>query len=363
MTRAARDAGFEVVVATRVRDHGERIRAEGFALRPLAWRRRGGGLLGAIKAITAIARLYRTERPDVVYHVALKPIIFGALAVRLAFPLGKGRPSPVAAVTGLGAVLDRAVTRAGARFHPLALALRLATRSGWVTVENPDNSAVLAKIGLDPARIALIRGSGVDTAHYQPLPGLPGSAIAVALVSRMLRSKGIPEAVAAIGRLRAEGHQIELLLTGATDPDNRDSLREGELRALASEPGIEWLGHVADVREVWRRAAIAVLPSTYGEGIPAALLEAASCARPIVATDVPGCREAVIAGETGLLVPPRDITALAAAIADLAADPDRRCAMGRAGRKLAEREFSEEIVAEKTLALYQLLQQERAGVA
>jgi glycosyltransferase involved in cell wall biosynthesis len=359
MTRAARDAGFEVVVATRVRDHGERIRAEGFALRPLLWRRRGDGLLGSLRAIIAIARLYRAERPDVVYHVALKAIVFGALAARLAFPFGWKRPLPVAAVTGLGAVFDRVANRPGARFHPLALALRLATRRGRVTVENPDNREVLAKIGLDPARIALIRGCGVDTTRFQPLPEARGPAVTIALVARMLRSKGVLDAVAAVRKLRAEGHQIELILAGATDSDNRDSLSDDEMRALAAEPGVEWLGHVADVREIWHRVDIAILPSTYGEGLPAALLEAASCARPIITSDTPGCREAVLQGETGLLVPAHDVAALAVAIATLAGDPDRRRAMGRAGRALVEREFSEQIVAAKTLVLYRALLREK----
>src|SRR5205807_2783557 len=136
---------------------------------------------------------------------------------------------------------------------------------------------------------------------------------------------------------------IELLLAGPADPDNRGSLSEERLSSLSAEPGIEWLGPVSDVREVWRRAAIAVLPSTYGEGVPKALLEAAACARPIVATDVPGCREVVRPGETGILVQPRDVEGLAEAIATLAGDPARRDAMGRAGRALMERDFAEEI--------------------
>jgi glycosyltransferase involved in cell wall biosynthesis len=126
-----------------------------------------------------------------------------------------------------------------------------------------------------------------------------------------------------------------------------------------AEPGVEWLGPVADVHTMWRRAAIAVLPSTYGEGIPKTLLEAAASARPVVATDVPGCREAVRAGETGLLVPPHDIDALAEAIAALAADPVLRARMGRAGRALMERHFADEIVARETLALYRAILQER----
>jgi glycosyltransferase involved in cell wall biosynthesis len=171
----------------------------------------------------------------------------------------------------------------------------------------------------------------------------------------MLRGKGVEEAVAAVRLLRARGLAVELLLAGPTDPDNPGSLTPEELRSLAAGSGIAWLGPVADVREVWRRAAIAVLPSTYGEGVPKTLLEAAACARPIVATNVAGCREVARADETGLLVPPHDVPALAEAIATLAADPVRRHALGTAARALVEREFGEGIVARQTLALYRQL--------
>jgi glycosyltransferase involved in cell wall biosynthesis len=233
--------------------------------------------------------------------------------------------------------------------------------NGRVIVQNPEDGAALAGFGIAPAGIVLIRSSGVDIDHFAPLPEPPGPIVTVALVARMLRSKGVLDAIAAVRRLRTQGLAIELVLAGPTDPDNRASLSAAALSALTAEPGVEWLGRVEDVRAVWRRAAIAVLPSTYGEGVPKALIEAAACGRAIVATDMPGCREAVRAGETGLLVPPYDIDALAEALAALAGDPARRQAMGRAGRDLIEREFGEESVARQTLALYQTVLGERAA--
>jgi glycosyltransferase involved in cell wall biosynthesis len=230
-----------------------------------------------------------------------------------------------------------------------------------VVVQNPEDRAALAGFGIDPERIALIRGSGVDITRFLPLPEPAGGTVAVALVSRMLRDKGVLEAAAATRRLRARGLPIQLLLVGPTDPDNANSLTAEILRSLAAEPGIDWLGPVSDVRTVWRCAAIAVLPSTYGEGVPKALLEAAACGRPLVAADVPGCREAVRSGETGILVPPHDVDALAEAIAALAADPERRAAMGRAGRALIEQQFTDAIVARETLALYGAALQQRGG--
>jgi glycosyltransferase involved in cell wall biosynthesis len=362
VARAAREADFEVVVATRVRAHGEEIRDEGFALRPIAWRRRGDGPLGAARAISAISRLYRDERPDIVHHVALKPVLFGGIARRLAFAHSADTPALVDSVMGLGSGFSRSARAARLRRQPLGLALGLVAggrNRGWIVVQNPEDRAALAGLGIDVGRIALIRGSGVDTSRFVPLPEPGGDTVTVALVSRMLRDKGVLDAAAAIRKLRAQGLAIELLLAGPTDPDNANSLTPEVLRSLAAEPGIEWLGPVADVRAVWRRAAIAVLPSTYGEGVPKTLLEAAACGRPLVAADVPGCREVVRPGATGILVPPHDVDGLAGAIAALAGDPARRAALGRTGRELIECRFTDEIVARETLALYRTALAER----
>jgi glycosyltransferase involved in cell wall biosynthesis len=353
VARAARDAGFAVAVATRVREHGAQIRGEGFALIPLRWRRRGDGVLGGLRAIIEIARVYRRERPAILYHVALKPALFGAVAARLTF-FGWTRPAIVSAVMGLG-------SSAGSpwRRRVLARALRLVAGSGWVVVQNAEDREALAASGFGRRRLSLIRGSGVDSVRFAPLPEPAG--YAVGFVGRMLRSKGVLDAAAAVRRLRAEGLTVELILAGAADPDSADSLSEAELAALGREAGITWLGRVEDVREVWRRAAIALLPSSYGEGVPKALLEAAACGRSIIASDIPGCRDVVVDRQTGLLVPPGDISALAAAIRSLADDPGLRRRMGAAGRARVAREFAEEGVAEQTLALLRSALAERGG--
>ena len=318
---------------------------------PLRWKRRGDGLLGSVRALLEIVGVYRRQQPDILYHVALKPALFGGLAAQFAF-FRRDKPAVVSAVMGLG-------TSARARWRRRALgwALRLVVGDGRVIVQNPDDGAALAALGFHPARIALIRGSGVDTAHFAGLPEPDGCA--VALVGRMLRSKGVLDAVAAVRRLRSEGLSVDLLLAGAADPDSRDSLTDAELQALAGERGVEWLGHIKDVRTVWQRAAIALLPSSYGEGVPKALLEAASCARPIIASDMPGCRDVVVHGETGLLVPPGDVQALAGAIRKMAGDPALRARMGAAGRGRIIAEFGEAIVAEQTLTLLRLALGER----
>jgi glycosyltransferase involved in cell wall biosynthesis len=348
VARAARDAGFAVAVATRVREHGEQIRGEGFALHPLGWKRRGDGILGGLRSLREIVRLYRRENPDILYHVALKPVLFGGIAARLAFRRND-RPAVLSAVMGLGAGFATGV--AYWRKRALGWALRAAAADGQVIVQNPEDRAALIQLGFDPDRLALIRGSGVDTGYFAALPDPAGQDVTVAFVGRMLRSKGVLDAVSAIRKLRAGGYPVNLLLAGAPDADSRVSLSEAELHALATEPGIEWLGHVEDVREVWRRAAIAVLPSSYGEGVPKSLLEAASCARPIIASDIPGCREVVASRESGLLIPAHNISLLAATIQILAGDPWLRAKMGAAGRARIVAEFAEGAVAEQTVAL------------
>ncbi len=364
VARAARDAGFEVVVATRVQDHGARILAEGLTLRPLAWRRRGDGIAGSVRAIAAIARLYRSERPDILHHVALKPVLFGSLARAFAFGYGCDAPAVIDAVMGLGSAFSATSIAARLRRLALGLVLRFAVgrRPSQVIVQNPEDGAALSALGVERSRISLIGGSGVDVQHFAPLPMPKGNPVIIALVSRMLRDKGVLDAVAAIRRLRQRNLPIELVLAGPPDPDNSGSLSEAELLSLAAEPGVTWLGAVKDVREIWQRAAIAVLPSTYGEGVPKALLEAAACARPIIASDVPGCREVVRTenNASGILVPPRDLVALTEAIAALAADPGRCEELGNNGRILVETRFAEGIVARETLSLYHIALAERA---
>jgi glycosyltransferase involved in cell wall biosynthesis len=366
VARAARDAGFEVIVAARIRDHGTRITAEGFLPRPIAWRRRGDGVAGALRAVAAIGRLYRAERPAILHHVALKPVLFGGAARILAFGGSAHAPAVIDAIMGLGSGFSSGGLGARLRRPALSLALRAIVGRGRsrVVVQNQEDAAALAALGLPQSRIALIGGSGVDIRHFAPLPMPAGDPLRVALVARMLRQKGVLDAVAAIRLLRTRNLPIELVLAGPTDPDNLGSLSRSTLTSLAAEPGVRWVGAVDDVREVWRHAAIAILPSTYGEGVPKTLLEAAACARPIVASDVPGCRAAVRIGQdaSGILVPPRDIAALATAIATLAADPERREAMGRNGRRLIEADFAEEIVARETLALYRDALAGRAAV-
>lgn len=344
LARAAREAGFRVAVATRVREGGAAIAAEGFALHPLSWKRGERGVLALARAVYELTSLYRSLRPDLVHHIALLPMVVGGVAARLA-----GVPRAVGTLAGTGflGVRNDAATALALR---VLRALSTGRRRG-VIVQNDDDCALLLRHGFSPNAVALVPGSGVDTAHYQPLPP-PNGDFTIGVVSRFLRFKGIADIVEAQQILRRDGHAVRLLLAGAPDDDNPMSHSAVEVDAWARLPGVEYRGRVSDARTVWAQAHVAALASHGGEGVPLTLLEAAACGRALVATDVPGCRDVAIDGETGLLVPPHDPPALARAFQRLAEDAALCERLGAGARRLAEERFALDAIAAQTLALY-----------
>jgi glycosyltransferase involved in cell wall biosynthesis len=346
MARAARDAGLEIHVATNVADGAAAIAREGFILHPIRFARGRLAPFETLATIRALRRLHRELDPDLVHHVALQPTILGSLAAL-------GRPvARVNAITGLGysfisesrkARIVRAAIGRLLRFlvgRPRSVAL----------VQNPDDRALLQGLGIATERIALIPGSGVDVDRLVPTPE-PSGAITLGFVGRLLDDKGIRVLVAAHRLLRGKGLAIDLLIAGTPDPANPASVPQAEAEAWGREPGVTWLGHVNDIATVWARAHIAVLPSRR-EGLPKSLLEAAACGRPMVATDVPGCREIAIPWQTGLLVPPDGPGALATAIEMLAETPDMRARFGHAARRLAEERFASAAIGRAVVELY-----------
>lgn len=348
LARAARDAGWQVEVATRVQAHRARIEAEGFRLVALPWRRGGGSRIDELKTLWLLFRLMSVARPDLVHLIALKPIVYGGLAARLA-----GLRARVSTVAGLGYVFTSKSPRARLLRPVLRLALRLAMagRSGLVTVQNPDDGRVLGRGIVRPDRLVLIRGSGVDTARFAPAPEPDGVPV-IAMACRLVRDKGIATLVEAARHLKAAGVAFRLRLAGALDPENRDAHTRDEIDGWVAAGLVEWDGPVDDVPALWRASHIAAYPSVYGEGIPKTLLEAASCGKPIVTTDMPGCRETVAEGTSGFLVPPDDAAALADRLRRLIEDKALRRRMGEAARAKAVAEFSDERIVGETLAVY-----------
>jgi glycosyltransferase involved in cell wall biosynthesis len=356
MARAARDAGFEVHVATRVVDGEAAIRAEGFELHPVPFVRGRIAPFGTVAAVRALRDIHRRIAPDIVHHVALQATVLGSIAAA-------GRPvSAVNALTGLGYTFTSGNAKAMLLRPILSALLRLLLNRSrqLVLVQNPDDRDSMLSLGIAPERIATIPGSGVDVDMLQPHPE-PLGAPTIAFVGRLLADKGIRTLIEAHRLLRERGSKVELLIAGTPDPANPGSVSAQEVAGWSREPGITWLGHVDDIPALWARAHIAVLPSRR-EGLPKSLLEAAACGRPMIATDVPGCREIVIPGETGLLVPYDDPPALARAIETLATSPALRTRYGAAARRLAVARFSAEAIGRQTVDLYRNLV-ERGGPA
>lgn len=346
--RAAQAAGYDVVVATRVERKGTEILAEGFRLVPIGLRRRSRNPFREVAAIIEIARVYRRERPDVVHHVAIKPVLYGSLAALLV-----RRPGVVNALAGMGFLFTSSSRLAMVIRTVVSQVFRVLLNAGRnvLILQNPDDVAMLVSGGLVAStRVRLIRGSGVDIRRFHPMPE-PDGAPVVMLASRMLWDKGVGEFMAAASALRARGVAARFVLVGDGDADNPASIPDEQLKAWHDSGLAECWGRCDDMPAAFAQAHIVCLPS-YREGLPKVLLEAAACARPLVATDVPGCREIVRHGENGLLVPLRDAASLAAAIEQLLGDPALRLSMGEKGRKMVESEFSEAQVAQQTLTVY-----------
>ena len=349
LARAAREAGYTVVVAAPPGEHASAIEREGFRFVPIRLRRGLRNPLVDIAAILDLVGLYRRERPDIVHHLSLKPVVFGTIAARLARV-----PLIVNALTGLGLLYSDAAGASGLLRAPVTAALRLLSVSPrvWTLVQNADDRAALRDAGVGTEeRTTLIRGSGVDIRRFAPQSEASGPPVA-AMVSRLVGLKGVPDLVEAARLLKKRNVPIRVALVGSTDPENPTALTESEIRAWVREGVVEWWGQRSDIPQVWAEAAIAVQPSRGGEGVPKSLLEAAACARPLVTTDVPGCRELVADGVNGLVVPPINPTALADALERLARDPDLRRRLGREARATVETHHTDIAVAAATLDLY-----------
>ena len=347
MARAARAAGFEVHVATRVDRGAQAIEAEGFILHRIPFRRGGLSPFAAVPTILALWRLESRIKPDLIHHSGLQCCVYGSIAA-----MGNKIPL-VNAITGLGYIFTSLTwrTRLLRRSIATLLPMLLNRRRSLVLVQNPDDQAALETLGIKHERIVLIPGSGVDTDVLQPLDE-PEGTITIGFAGRLLTDKGIRALVAAHAMLRSQGHDINLIIAGNPDPANPASVTIEEAQAWSRQSGVTWLGHIDDIVSLWRRCHVAVLPS-HREGLPMSLLEAAACGRPMIATDAPGCREIVINDLTGLLVPIEDPPSLADAIARLAGSAGLRARYGSAARQYVVDRLSARIVGKSIVELYQ----------
>jgi glycosyltransferase involved in cell wall biosynthesis len=351
MAEAAVACGLEVVVATRVHRHGEAMVREGYRLVPLASRRGSLNPLALLKSVSEMARIVRTEEPAIVHCISLPMAVLGGLAVRAA----RRRQPVVLSLTGLGYVWVES--------GPVAATVRAVVRRiiGYLlrhpaTVCVFENAEDPREFGLEPTdpKVVVVGGAGVDPQAFQCGPEPPAPPVKVALLARMIKPKGIAAAVAAVQRARALGAAVELHLYGAPDPSNRTSYAEADLRRWANDPGIHWHGVTDDVAGVYREHHVAMLLSVR-EGLPKCLVEAAAAGRPMVATDVPGCRELVRQGCEGFLVPFGDVETAAQALLRLAGDQALRLRLGAAANARFHERFTVAAVKAVFADLYRSL--------
>lgn len=357
---ALREQGHELVLLSPPGEYGGRLRALGLDWRPLPMDRRSLNPLREARLLWHIARLLRRERVDLVHGFTIKCAVYGSLAARMA-----GVPARVNAVAGMGYVFTSNDLKARLLRPPVRALLKLALggKGARLVLQNPDDAELFERARLvGPGQVRLIAGSGVDCSRFRSLrEPLSGAGPArVLLAARVLWDKGVAEFVEAARQLRGEGRAVVFQLAGQPDPGNPATVPESELRRWQEEGVVEWLGHVDDMPALLGSVDIVVLPS-YREGLPKSLIEAAACERPLVTTDVPGCREVVRDGIDGLQVPVRDAVSLAKAVARLLDDPAAACGLGLAARERALSEFDERIVIARTLAVYDELLPERAA--
>lgn len=350
LARHLRDHGFRVIVATHADVAPEALLKEGLEFREIAFRRQGTNVFQELQTLLSIFRLYRRERPALVHHISHKPILYGGLAARLA-----GIRAVVGTLPGLGYAFAAKGLKAGAIRIVLEILYLLRGRFGrsHLIFQNPDDRAFFIDRKFVSSDFStLILGSGVDCQKFQPQPERETEPPVVLTVSRMLWTKGIAEVIAAANILRQRGVEARFILAGPAADDNPQSIPLRFLLHWNAKGMVEWVGKSDDVSALLASAHVVCLPSYGGEGLPLALAEAAAAGRPIVTTDTPGCREVVVDGVNGFLVPVGDSVQLADRMAQLLASRDLRRRMGQAGRERALNKLSIEIVCDQTLKLY-----------
>lgn len=347
-------AGYTVAVGCRGSGLEAAIRAADIQVFPVPFERGSLSLPRALREAGAVRRLLKSYRPDIVHQVALRTILVSSLA-----GLGLRGIARVNAIAGLGSLftgnLDSSRLRAAHRLVAVCLRWALRRRSTGNVFQNREDLESFVRRGFTRRQDAfLIRGAGIDPKSWSAVPEPENAVPVVFYVGRLLKDKGVGELVEASRTLKARGCAHRLRLVGWTDPCNPTTFTEQEVRSWHEHGDVEWLGKRDDVLEQMSQANVVVVPS-YREGLPKVLLEAGLAARAVVACDVPGSREVVTHGVSGLLVPPRNSAALADAIARLLGDRPQRAALAKAHQALVAREFSLDQVASEFLKLYQLL--------
>ena len=355
IAEAALAEGFNVVIG-----YGEVGRADtdpkileqkGFKIKYISMYRGGINLFKDLKTCFHIWKFFKKEKPDIVHLIANKPYLYGGIISRILRV-----PSLLSAISGLGTLfISKDLKIRFLRFilYPI-YKLTFNHINQKVIIQHECDLKVVVKWGvLNSSKIKLLKGSGVKIENFIHLDE-PGGIPIICFAARLLRDKGVYEFISASQLLKKRGIKVRFFLAGDLDTNNPTGLNVDDLKKLKDESSIEVLGYQKDIPTLYSKSHIICLPS-YREGLPKSLIEAAAASRVIVTTDVPGCRDAIIPEKTGLLVPIKDPLKLADALQWLIEHPKERVAMGQAGRKFAEKEFTIEKIVKNHLEIYKEL--------
>lgn len=340
--------GYEVYLLTADTGRRKELEAAGIRFIAIPFERSGRNPFHELKCLWLLCKYYRIYRPDVIHHITLKAALLGSLAAKLTFSR-----KVVNAISGLG--YNFTDGRNGVVQKMIRFLIRIAFKSRHFSfiLQNPDDVKMISGLHLVPAsHIHLIKGSGVDLDLFRETPPEEKKKLHILFPARILRDKGVMEFIGAARMIREESAgKAVFLLAGDCDKGNLAVLKEADLLPLLDPGYVEWIGFRKDMYAVYRESDIVVLPS-YREGLPKSLIEACAVGRPVITTDVPGCRECVREGWNGFLVPAKDFRMLAKAILELVRNGGLRKEFGRHSRLLAEQQFSLKIVVEKHMKIY-----------
>ncbi|RNL76659.1 glycosyltransferase family 1 protein [Citrobacter sp. MH181794] len=354
IAQKALDDGYKVAIACHFTGHRDELESMGFMTFEIPFSRSGVGIFSELKTIFKIRKVIKFIKPTLIHSITIKPVIYSGLVRRT---ISATHPM-VSAISGLGYVFTTKTMRATLiRLTATVLyKLALSGNKKIVIFQNPSDENILSKIvGLNECEKVLIKGSGVDLKVYDFKPEPDNGQIKIAMACRLLKDKGVYQYIEAARLVKKSHSNVEFLLIGSPDPENPNSVMAEEIDAWVKEGVITYLGHRKDIANIFSDSNIVSLPSFYGEGVPKVLIEAAACGRPIVTTNNPGCRDAIVDGKTGICVPVKDSLALARAFTILIEQPALRQSMGKAARIFAEAEFDIESVVNKHLAIYNTL--------
>ena len=348
---AAQKAGWEVTIVTADTGRLKEIEALGLRTVDLPMSRSGMNILQELRTLHFLWKLYRKERPDVVHHVGMKTILWGTLAARFARVRGV-----VNAISGLGGFFAEENKGLLARLMPKVLRFAHHRKNLLCVFQNDDDKGLYIKHGIiSVGQARFIKGSGVNLNDFRYTPEPEEGKLKVVLTARMIVEKGIFVLTEAAEKLRPKyGEAVEFQLIGGLD-DHPGAITEEQLQEVCDGQYIRWLGYRTDVKALLMQCHIVAFPSYYMEGLPKSLIEADAIGRPVITCNSVGCKEAVIDGYNGFLIPTRDVDALAEKLDRLLSDKMLRRQMGRNSREYAEKYFSIDSVVEKHLAIYKEL--------